>query len=463
MFQKNQRKLTASMIALMNVCAICNIKNFPVLAEYGFSVIAFLVLSSIFFFLPVAFVSAELASAWPDRGVYTWVKVAFGPKWGFLAIWFEWIENVIWYPTILSFIVTTFAYMIDPALASNQTYVLIALLTTFWVMTFVNFFGMQVSGWISSLSAVFGTILPIILIISLGAWWLISGHPSAVPLTWEALIPDLGSLNQLVLLSGVLLGIAGMEMSAVHAKEVQDPRRGYPRGIFFSAILILLFSTLGALAIAIIVPQHQIQLASGGMEAFRYLFNEFGLGWALPLVAGITAFGALGMMSTWIAGPSRGLLATALDGELPRWFHKTNKHNMPTSILLTQGFIVTALSLVFLFMPSVSSSYWILLAMASMLYMLMYLLMFAAAIRLRKTHPNVHRIYRIPGGEWGIWAISILGILGSAFGFFIGFFPPAQIDTGEVFTFELFLIGGTAFFCLLPFWIYSRRKPNWKA
>jgi amino acid transporter len=198
------------------------------------------------------------------------------------------------------------------------------------------------------------------------------------------------------------------------------------------------------------------------MEAFRYLFDAFEMNWALPLVAGITAFGALGMMSTWIVGPSRGLLATAQDGELPRWFHKVNKHNMPTSILITQAIIVTVLSFVFLFMPSVSSSYWILLALASMLYMLMYLLMFAAAIRLRKTHPNVHRIYRVPGGKWGIWAISLLGIFGSAFGFFIGFFPPAQIETGEVFTFELFLVGGTALFTLLPFWIYAMRKESWR-
>src|SRR3990167_9263001 len=107
------KTITASMIALMNVAAICNIKNFPLLAEFGFSVIAFLVLSAIFFFLPVAFVSSELASGWPDRGVYTWVKEALGPRLGFLAIWLQWIENVIWYPTVLSFIAATFAYIID--------------------------------------------------------------------------------------------------------------------------------------------------------------------------------------------------------------------------------------------------------------------------------------------------------------------------------------------------------------
>jgi putative glutamate/gamma-aminobutyrate antiporter len=459
MFQK--KALTASMIALINVCAICNIKNFPLLAEYGLSVVFFLVLSSLFFFLPVAFVSAELASAWPERGVYTWVKVALGPKMGFLAIWLEWIENVIWYPTILSFIASTFAYIINPSLANNKIYVMSAILITFWAVTFVNFMGMRVSGWISSIAALLGTIVPILLIIILGALWVISGKPIQIEISWDALIPDLRSANQLVLLSGVLLGLAGMEMSAVHAKDVIHPQRDYPRGILLSTILIFVFSILGAIAIAVIVPQKQIQLASGGMEAFRYIFNAFNMGWAMPIVAAITTFGALGMMSTWIVGPSRGLYATAEHGDLPPIFHKTNEHGMPTNILITQALIVTVLCLVFLLMPSVNSSYWALLALASLLYMLMYILMFVSAIVLRYKEPKRLRVFKIPFGNGGIWAVSLLGIIGSSFGVVISFFPPSQFDTGSVLILELLLSSAMMLFCIAPFIIYASREPHW--
>src|SRR3989344_7514026 len=318
----SKKALTGWMIALMNVCAICNIKNFPLLAEYGFSIVVFLVLSAIFFFIPVALVSAELASGWPDKGVYTWVTEALGPRFGFLAIWLEWIENVIWYPTILSLIVATFAYIFNPSLATNKIYVLIAILITFWSVTFMNFLGMRFSGWFSSLAALLGTIIPIALISILGIIWVYSGQPVQISFTVKSLMPDLTSINELVLLSGVLLGLAGMEMSAVHAKDVADPRRDYPRGIFLSAALILGFSAFGALAIGAIVPVKEIQLASGGMEAFSYLFKAFGFSWALPIIAAVTTFGALGMMSTWIVGPSRGLLATAEHGNLPPLFQK---------------------------------------------------------------------------------------------------------------------------------------------
>lgn len=445
------------MIALINVCAICNIKNFPLLAEYGLSVILFLALSAIFFFIPVALVSAELASGWPERGIYTWVKVALGPRMGFLAIWLEWIENVIWYPTILSFIASTFAYIINPDLAANKVFVLSVVLITFWAMTFVNFFGMKVSGWISSITALFGTIIPIVLIILMGAIWVFSGHPVQIDFSMKALLPDLSSINQLVLFSGVLLGLAGMEMSAVHAKEVRNPQKDYPRGIFLSAIFILVFSTLGALAIAAIVPNEKIQLASGGMEAFRYLFAAFKMPWAMPIIAGITVFGALGMMSTWIVGPSRGLYATAEHGDLPPLFHKANKHGMPTNILITQAIIVTVLSLVFLFMPSVNSSYWALVALASLLYMIMYILMFISAVILRKKEPDTHRIYKVPA----LWLFSSLGIIGAGFGFFISFFPPSQIDTGSLIILETFLIGAAIVFCVAPFIIFASRKPHW--
>ncbi len=450
------------MIALMNVCAVCNIKNFPLLAEYGLSVILFMILSAIFFFIPVAFISSELASAWPDRGVYTWVKAAMGPRMGFLAIWLQWIENVIWYPTVLSFIVTTFSYIINPALAQNKIYVMAAILITFWSVTLINFLGMRTSSWISSITALFGTIIPIVLIILMGAIWVIQGHPVQISFTWDSFFPDLTSLNQLVLLSGILLGLAGMEMSAVHAKDVRDPRRDYPRGIFLSALLVILFSIFGALAIAVIVPPKEIQLASGGMEAFSYLFRAYHMPWAIPLIAAVTTFGALGMMSTWIVGPSRGILATAEDGDLPPIFHKVNEKGMPTSVLISQAIIVTILSLVFLFMPSVNSSYWVLVALASILYMIMYVIMFISALILRYTHPNTPRPYKIPFGNVGIWIIALFGIFGASFGCIIGFFPPAQFDTGNLIPFESFLIGATLFFCILPLCIHALRKPSWK-
>lgn len=461
MTRPKTRLLTASTIAFINLAAICNIKNFPLFAEFGLAVVALLALAAIIFFIPAAFVSAELASGWPERGVYTWVREALGPRMGFIAVWLQWIENVIYYPTILTFIAAAIAYIFDPELATNKTFLISTILITFWIATLVNFLGMRISGLISVITALLGTVVPVVLITILSAGWLMKGLPSQISFNMRALAPDLHSLKELVLFSGILFGLAGVEMSAVHAKNVQNPRIAYPKGIFLSAILILGFSTIGALAIGVIVPIHDIQLTSGAMEAFRYVLDAFHVSWAMPIVAAIVSFGALGMLSTWIVGPSRSLFATAMHGDLPPFFHKENKSGMPIGILIAQGVIVTILSLVFFFMPSINSSYWILLSLAALLYQLMYVLMFVSAIILRYKYPKVERMYRIPFGNIGMWIVGCIGILGSLFGFMLCFIPPSQFDTGDLFFFESFLIVSCIIFCLIPVLIYHLRKPSW--
>ncbi|MGK3946466.1 amino acid permease, partial [Streptomyces caeruleatus] len=83
-------------------------------------------------------------------GVFLWVEKAFGKKIGFLAIWMQFIANVIWYPTVLSFAAGTIAWLINPALVQNKFYLISVILGIFWVTTILNLKGMRASGWISS-------------------------------------------------------------------------------------------------------------------------------------------------------------------------------------------------------------------------------------------------------------------------------------------------------------------------
>ncbi len=171
---KKARNLRVFTLTMINIAAICNIKNFPLSALYGLSTLFFYGLAALIYFIPISLVSAELATAWPERGVYTWVKEALGNRIGFLAVWLQWIENVIWYPTILSFIAATLAYVFNPLYAENTVYVLITILTSFWLMTLLNLLGMKVSGWISVMAAFLGTIIPGACIILMGVFWIAS-------------------------------------------------------------------------------------------------------------------------------------------------------------------------------------------------------------------------------------------------------------------------------------------------
>ncbi len=460
---KIRRTITVFTLAMINVAAIGSVKNWPVTAEYGFSSIFYLLLAALIFFIPVSLVCAELATGWPKSGgVFVWVKEAFGHRTGFLAIWLLWAENAIWYPTILSFIAATVAYIFDPALSSNTTFTLTIILASFWVATLVNLLGMKISGWISTYGVIFGTFIPGGLIIILGLIWYFTGRPLEISMTWDSLIPNMGSVEQLVLFTGILLSLCGMEMSAIHARDVKHPQKDFPKAILLSGALIIGMSILGVLAIASVIPQKEISLVAGSMQAFSYFVNAYGLNWITPYIAILIALGAFGSLSTWVIGPTKGLLAAARDGDLPPYFRAVNKEGMPKRLLIVQGIFVSLLSLVFVFMPTVSSAFWILSAIVAQLYLVMYILLFAAAIKLRYKRPNVERSYKIPGGKLGIWIVAGVGLVSSVFTMIIGFFPPSQIETGSVLFYVLFLVLGVVLVCCAPSIILLFQKPDWK-
>lgn len=449
---ENKRCLGVFTLTMINVAAILSLRNLPLMADVGWTSIFYYAAAGLFFFIPSALVSAELATGWPTRGgVYTWVKEAFGSRWGFLAIWMQWAENIFWYPTILSFTAATIAYLFNPELAENKYYILSMILSMYWLCTIVNLFGMKLSGMVSSIGVMAGTIIPGAMIIVLGLLWVFSGEASQIPFQESQLIPDMTQFSQMSFLVGVILGLMGMEMSAVHAQEVGNPQKDYPKAILLSSFGIMALSILGSLAIAFVVPEKEISLVAGVMQAFANFFARYGLEWMTPILSVMISIGALSMVSTWIIGPTKGLLQTANEGHLPKIMHKTNEHGMPVNILIAQGIVVTVISLAFLFMPSVSSSYWILTDMTAMLYLIMYILMFTAAIRLRYCKPDTKRTYRIPGGsKWGMWLIAGTGLIASIVALVIGFIPPAQLDTGELWKFELLLGGGTIVMVAIP-------------
>jgi hypothetical protein len=60
------------------------------------------------------------AAAYPNQGgVFRWVGEAFGPRWGFAAIYYQWQAVVIWFPTVLIFAAAALAYVLWPTRAAS--------------------------------------------------------------------------------------------------------------------------------------------------------------------------------------------------------------------------------------------------------------------------------------------------------------------------------------------------------
>lgn len=454
-------------LAMINVAAIVSLRGLPAESVYGLSSAFYYLFAALFFLIPVSLVAAELTTGWPQKGgVFRWVGEAFGTRAGFLAIWLQWIQTTIWFPTVLTFAAVSIAFIgpnqsWDAALSSNSVYVLCIVLAVYWLATFLNFGGMRSSGVITKWGALLGTVIPAALLILLGmAYWAL-GNPIDISMTATDFIPDLSNFNNIVLAASIFLFYAGMEMSAVHVKDVQNPGRDYPAAIALAAIITVCIFVFGTLAIGFVIPGSQINLVQSLLVAYDKLFLWIGMPWLGNIMAIFLAFGVLAQVVAWVGGPSKGLLQVGMAGYLPRALQKRNGNGVQVGILILQGCIVTLLATLFVILPSVQTAYQIISQLTIILYLIMYLLMFSAAIYLRHKEPGVKRTFRIPGGNLGMWVVAGVGLLSSLLAFFFSFIPPGQIPVGSPAVYVGILIVGALIFVAIPMVIYAMRKPEW--
>ncbi len=461
-------KLTVMTLAVMNVTAVVSLRGLASEAVYGLSSAFFYLFAAIVFLVPTALVAAELAAMFADKqgGVFRWVGEAFGARMGFLAIWLQWIESTIWYPTVLTFGAVSLAFIglnekADMAMASNKIFTLIVVLAIYWSATFIALRGLSWVGKISKWGGIVGTIIPAGLLIVLGVIYLSTGGHNNLDLT-QSFFPDLTKLDNIVLASSIFLFYAGMEMMGIHVMEVDNPGKNYPRAIIMGSLMTVAIFILGTFALGVVIPSNQINLTQSLLIGFDRYLSYVHLSWASPIIAVALMFGVLAGVLTWVAGPSKGIFTVGRAGYLPPFFQRANKAGVQRNILYTQGGLVTLLSLLFVVMPSVQSFYQILSQLTVLLYLIMYMLMFAAAITLRYRLPEVERPFRLGRSNGVMWIIGGVGFLGSLLAFVLSFIPPSQISTGSNTVWYGVLCVGCAIVVIAPFIIFAMRKSSWQ-
>ena len=458
---KQTVKLGVFTLAIMNVTAVVSLRGLPAEAVYGMSSAFYYLFAAIVFLIPTSLVAAELAAMFQDKqgGVFRWVGEAYGKKLGFLAIWVQWIESTIWYPTVLTFGAVSIAFIgmndvHDMSLANNKYYTLVVVLVIYWLATFISLKGMSWVGKVAKVGGLVGTIIPAGLLIVLGIIYLATGGHSNMDFH-SSFFPDLTNFDNVVLAASIFLFYAGMEMGGIHVKDVNNPSKNYPKAVFIGALITVLIFVLGTFALGVIIPAKDISLTQSLLVGFDNYFRYIHASWLSPVIAVALAFGVLAGVLTWVAGPSKGIFAVGKAGYMPPFFQKTNKLGVQKNILFVQGGAVTVLSLLFVVMPSVQSFYQILSQLTVVLYLIMYMLMFSGAIVLRYKMKKLNRPFRIgKGGNGLMWLVGGLG-------FVLSFIPPSQISTGSNTVWFSVLIIGALVVVIAPFIIYASKKPSW--
>lgn len=439
-------RITTFTLAMLITGTVDSIRNLPASALFGSTLIFFFVFSAIVFLIPAALVSAELSANMPQQGgIYSWVRTAFGEKVAFLAIWLQWINTIFWFPTIFSFVAGTATFFISPELAQSKLYLISAILTILWFLTWINLKGIHVAARFTSVCTLVGLIAPMALIILLGLSWIFLGKPLQIHLTGGSLIPHLNDSQNWIALTAIMTAFLGMELATSHIREVRNPQKAFPQALFISVILILVTMILSSLVIAFVLPPQEINLVNGVMQTFSTIFKAYHLSWLMPVLTFMLLIGTMGSIVGWIISPVKGLLQAAQQDYLPGFLRRENSKGVPQNLLIAQAILVTFVCLSFLLMPSINGSYWLLTALSTQLYMLMYVMMFFAALRLRYKSYSAQagsRNFMIPGGKLGMWLTCLLGLFGCMITLIVGFFPPGNIDVGSAWHYEVMFISG---------------------
>ncbi len=444
------RRLGVAGLALVLISAMDSIRNLPATATFGWSAIFFYALAVAAYLVPVALCSAELATT-VGGGMYRWVREAFGSRWGFLAVWCDWSENIVWFPTVLVFLATTAAYVINPSLAQNKAFLVPVMLVIFWAVTASSLFGSLKSARWTGVGVIIGTAVPTAAIIGLGLWWTGSGKHSEIPFHASAIVPAWHGLASLVYAAGIVVAFAGMEIGGFYSHVTRNVTRTYPRSVLIAAATVAGLSILGSVAIAMVVPARQIQLAGGIMQAISYFFAQLGITALVKPFGVLVIIGVLCGLASWSTGPAEGMRRVAADGHLAPWWGRTNRRGAPVSVLLLQATLGSVLALAMIFVDNINTYYWMLTALVAQTFLVMYFLMYISVIRLRITKPDAPRPFKIPGGKLGLALIAGAGVAGALFTFFLGFIPATHLSTSgtiayvAVMAFGMIAIVGTPF------------------
>jgi amino acid transporter len=446
-------------LTLMTVSSVASLRPAPTMAVYGLACVFLYVLPAIVFLIPTALVSAELASGW-SGGIYRWVTEGISPRMGFTAAWHQYAMTLFYYPSLLSFVAATLAYVIAPDLAASGVWTAIVIISVYWLGVLVQLRGgIGVIAKLASSGVLIGTLIPGVLLVGLGILYLAQGNPSAAPMTADNIFPEWAGVASIVLIVSNFGAYSGMEMNAVHVGRLRNPGGEFPRVMFLATVLVLLILILPPLAISWVVPAADVSLTAGIMQAFDAVLSFFGIQWLTPIIGLAIVAASLAGFLTWLAGPSRGLLLVSREGGyLPPWFQRTNDAGVQVNILVAQGILTTILALLFAFSAAVSNAYWIFMTITTSVYLLMYLSMFVAAYNLRKRRPDHPRGYRAPA----LTLLCVVGFLSSLAAVLISFIPPSQLTFST--TAYLVSVGGGIILLgvvvpLLCLWL---RKPSWQ-
>jgi amino acid transporter len=453
------RALGVSDLTWLYLVAVVNLNVVPVIAVAGVRVMWLLGAAILLFFLPQGIGVIELAEHMPgEGGLYLWTKESYGDFHGFLCGWCYWMTNMFFVPSLLFSVTGVTTYIVGGSAAArlndSRAFFFLLPVSLLWITVFANVRGLGVGKWVNNVGGIGALAIGGALIV-MGAI-VVSEHRGLVH--WKDLSP--GSLGALPLPTfGVLcLALVGMELGPIMGDEVRDPRRTIPRSVAVGGVLCALMYVGCTIALLTAVPQSQMAVVQGLLQAVDTMSASFGLGWILLPLAVLMAASIAGSTSAWVSGSARILFVCGLDRYLPKALGKVHpRHHSPHVALIMFGGLATSIIAMSFIGASVQEAYLTLLDLAVALQMISYIYLFLSLLKRAFSKSSTPRYFRRPV----LQLASVAGLSMAVLGFSMAFVPSRQISSIGSFELKMFLTLG--FILALAsglFVYYSRLRPE---
>jgi len=457
-----ERRLNLRDLVLFNLVAVLGISWVATAAKAGPSSITLWVLGAILFFVPQGLAVIQLAASFPEEGgIYAWTKREFGEAHGFVCGWCYWINNVLFYPTLLLSAAVAATFVIgkgESGLANNWTFVLPFTLIGLVAAMGLNIVGVGTGRWLQNVGGI-SIVLPGIFLVFLGLYRVATGTPAS-SLAWSQLKPDLTNLSMLNLWATIAFAFAGLELSSTMGSEIKDPTRNLPRSIYVSAPIVAFIYILGTCSMIWLVPAAQINVVAGPLQAISNGMAGAGEhGWlVVSAVALLLAIARIGGVGAWLTGSARVAFVVGLDRYFPAAFGRVHpRWRTPYIAILVQGLIASFFLVLSVLGKgtTVETAFLILIDMSLLIYFVPYLYLFVCFI-VHCWRRDRATVLLVPGGRLGALVAGGCGFGITLFAMALAMIPPP--GTADTLIHEAKLGGGSLLLLGLGLVIYWRAR-----
>jgi amino acid transporter len=402
---KLRRELGRADAVCFLIAAIVVLDTLGAVARGGAQTVVWLALVSVLFFVPAGLVISELGTAFPhEGGPYVWARMAFGRIAGSLVALIYWVETPVWIGGSLA--ITAIAVTDELIVPVEGTWRLVFAWAFIWLTIALALMPLRVGKWIPATCAVVQVALLVVFTATVAIYAAEHGVHGVgsgdMAPTWAVFI----------LAAPVLVyNFIGFELPSTAAEEMRDPQRDIPAAIARAGALTAILYCIPIVAIVLVLPTDEITSLTGFIDAQKSVFVVYGP--AAGLLGGLAAGAFVWVLFanglTWLVGSARTQVAASLDGAGPRALGVISaRTGTPVRATIVAGGVstVTATAAFAVAGDSNAKYFSAVLTLSIALLALASLPVFAALVRLRGSHPRVHRPFRVPGGRTGAWIAS---------------------------------------------------------